>query len=158
MNYTTAMVQLPLVKEAPRERIRTAEDVWRICEDLRDLAQESFHVLTLNAKNRLIDRHMITTGIADASLVHPREVFQRAIHDGASSIVLAHNHPSGDPAPSAEDIRITKQLVAAGGIVDIKVLDHVIIGRPVAGFGVNSIDPNGHSFVSLREQGICSFA
>jgi len=158
MNYMTAMIQLPLVKDAPRERVRTPEDVSRVCDDLRGLAQETFHVLALDVKNNLVNRHMVTLGLVDASLVHPREVLRVAIVENASAIILAHNHPSGDPTPSAEDIRITRQLVEAGKIVEIKVLDHIIIGRCVDGSAVNSGDPNGRCFVSMREEGICDFS
>ncbi len=149
MNYNPALVQLPLVRESTGERVRTPEDVCRVCADIAGLAQESFHVLSLNAKNFMVNRHLISLGLVDASLVHPREVFRAAIgEDGASSVILAHNHPTGDPTPSAEDLRITRQLVEAGRIIDIKVLDHVVIGRPVNG---------SPAFVSMREQGLCSF-
>ncbi len=158
MNYQTALVQLPLVREGSKERIKTPDDVRRVCSDLENLAQESFQVLCLNSRNYLLNRHLVTLGLADASLVHAREVLRPAISDGASAVVLVHNHPSGDPTPSAEDIRITRQLVEAGRIVDIKVLDHVVIGRCVNGFTVNSGDPNGQSIVSLRESGLCTFA
>ena len=158
MSYTTAMIQLPLVKETNGHLVRTPEDVVRVCEDMRELAQESFHVLTLSVKNRLINRHMISLGLVDASLVSAREIYRPAVHDGASAIALAHNHPSGDPSPSAEDIRITRQLIEAGKIMDIKVLDHVIIGRCVNGFTVNSKDPNGKTFCSMREDGLCCFS
>jgi DNA repair protein RadC len=154
MNYTTAMMQLPLVKEAIGERVRTPEDTSRICEDMGQLAQETFQILCLNAKNYMTNRHLITLGIVDASLVHPREVMRPAIIESASAIVLVHNHPSGDPTPSAEDIRITRQLIEAAKIVDIRLLDHVIIGR----------QPNGEkatethkSFLSMRESGLCDF-
>jgi len=103
----------------------------------------------LNAKYRLLDRKLITLGIADASLVHPREVFRAAIQDGAAAIVISHNHPSGDPTPSAEDLRITRQLVEAGRIIGIEVLDHVIIGRPDA--------TRTQAFLSLRESGLVTF-
>ena len=158
MNYMTAMIQLPLVKEAPKDRVRTPEDVARVCDDLRGLAQETFHVLALDSKNNLMNRHMVTLGLVDASLVHPREVLRVAIVENASAIILTHNHPSGDPTPSAEDIRITRQLVEAGKIVDIKVLDHIIIGHCVNGFTVNCGDPNGRSFLSMREEGVCDFS
>ena len=150
MNYNTALVQLPLVRESTGERVRTPEDVYRVCSDIANLAQESFHVLCLNVKNHLLNRHLISLGLADASLVHPREVFRAAIGEdgGACALVLAHNHPSGDPTPSAEDIRITRQLVEVGKIVDIKVLDHVIIGRPMNG---------SPAFLSMRESGSCTF-
>ena len=109
-----------------------------------------FWTLLLDAKNQLKGRPAeITCGLLDASLVHPREVFQEAIRLGAAAVVLAHNHPSGEPTPSAEDVRITKQLVEAGRIVDIKVMDHVVLGKPAA-LGLPD-------FVSMREQGLVSF-
>jgi DNA repair protein RadC len=148
MNYTTALIQLPLVKESRRSRVRTPDDVSLLCADLRDLAQEAFHVLCLDTKNGLINRHLASLGIVDASLVHPREIFRCAITDNATAIVLVHNHPSGDPTPSAEDVRITRQLIEAGRILSIKVLDHVVIGRSQDG------SPGQQS---LRETGLCSF-
>jgi DNA repair protein RadC len=138
---------LPVVKEGdPAAVCRTPEDAHRLLLDTAQLAQEAFTVLTLNRKYKVIDRHLISLGIADASLVHPREVFRSAISDGASAIVLSHNHPSGDTTPSAEDLRITRQLVEAGKILDIEVLDHVIIGR------------GERPFMSLRESGLVSFS
>ena len=149
MNYMTALIQLPLIRESRKERIRTPEDAARLCSDIRDLAQETFHVLMLNAKNNLINRVMATIGILDASLVHPREVFRQAVMENAAVVVLVHNHPSGDPTPSAEDIRITKQVIEAGKILGIQVMDHIIVGR----------ESNGsRGFTSMREQGLCDFA
>ena len=149
MHYMTAVVQLPLIREPRKERIRSPDEVAGICSDLRDLAQETFHVLMLNTRNTLINRHMVTVGLIDASLVHPREVFRQAVMENASAVVLVHNHPSGDPTPSAEDLRITKQLVEAGKILDISVQDHVIIGRE---------SESAKVFTSLREQGLCDFS
>jgi len=149
MNWQVVQAQLPMVKEAQAVRITNTKAVADICTDIINLAQECFQVLTLNSKNDLIDRHLITLGLADACLIHPREVFRSAILDNAAAIVCIHNHPSGDPTPSAEDIRITRQLVQAGKIVDIKVLDHVIIGRP------NGISQN---CLSMRELGIIDFS
>ena len=149
MNYTTAIVQLPLVKEATKERIRTPADAARVCSDIENLAQETFHVLVLNSKNNLINRQMVSLGIANASLVHPRELFREAIKVNATAIILLHNHPSGDPTPSAEDLRITKQMIEAGRILGILVQDHVIVGR----------DPDtGSRHLSLRESGLCDFS
>lgn len=148
MNYATVLVQLPLVMEATKEHVRSPEDVLRICADIRALAQETFHVLNLNAKNGLINRQMVTVGLADASLVHSREVFRQAIHESATAVVLVHNHPSGDPTPSAEDIRITKKLIKAGRIIDVPVQDHVILGRA---------SEFTREYLSMREQGLCSF-
>jgi DNA repair protein RadC len=156
MNYNTALVQLPLVRETSRQRIATPADVYRVCSDIADLAQESFHVLSLNARHHLINRHMVSLGLVDASLVHPREVFRAAIFDGASAIalVLVHSHPTGDPTPSAEDVRITKQMIEAGRIVDIKILDHVIIGQPIEPAGEQQGRPG---FLSMRESGLLTF-
>jgi|APSaa5957512622_1039677.scaffolds.fasta_scaffold51012_2 DNA repair protein RadC len=150
-NFQTALVQLPLVRESSGERVRTPEDVYRVCGDIANLAQEAFTVLALDVKNRLINRHLVSLGLADASLVHPREVFRAAIgEDGGAccALLLTHNHPSGDPTPSAEDLRITRQLIQAGRIIDIKVMDHVVIGRPRNG---------SPAFVSMREGGLCAF-
>ena len=155
MNYTTAMMQLPLVKESTGERVKTPEDACKICVDMSHLAQETFQILCLNAKNYLTNRHMITLGLVDASLVHPREVMRPAIIESASAIVLIHNHPSGDPTPSAEDVRITRQLIEAAKIVDIKLLDHVIIGRCSDG---TKATENSKPFISMREDGLCDFS
>jgi DNA repair protein RadC len=148
MDYSSALVQLPLVCESTGKRIRTPEDAHVVCRDLERCAQESFHTILLNTKNELINRVLVTLGLVDASLVHPREVFRAAIQNGASAIVLVHNHPTGDPTPSAEDIRITRQLVEAGRIIDIRVIDHVVIGRHANG------KPR---FTSMRESGLCTF-
>ncbi len=158
MKYMTALVQLPLVRDGTAERIRGPEDTARVCEDIRELAQETFHVMSLDCKNHLIDRHIVSLGVADVSIVHPREVFRQAISAGASAVLLSHNHPSGDPAPSAEDLRITRQLIAAGKVIDIKVLDHVIIGRCVNRLASNSSAPNVKTHMSMREAGLCDFA
>lgn len=91
--------------------------------------QEEFHIITLDTKNQVIDTHCITVGTLDASLVHPREVFRAAIKDAASSIILVHNHPSGDPTPSREDIAVTQRLTESGKMIGIDVLDHVVLGR-----------------------------
>ena len=149
MNYASVLVQLPLVKEARKERVRSPDDVARICADISGFAQETFHVITLNGKNWMTNRVMITVGLVDASLVHPREVFRLAVQENAAAVVLTHNHPSGDPAPSAEDVRITKQMIEAGRILNIPVQDHVIIGRA---------SESTRGFVSMREQGLCDFA
>lgn len=138
--------------EAAPTAVRTPEDAALL---LRHVAQtrdvESFWVLLLDRKYRLRRPPLeITRGILDASLVHPREVFKEAIRTSSAALVLVHNHPSGDPSPSPEDIRITRQLVEAGKIVDIEVLDHIILGR--TGHGAS------RDHISLRESGLVSFA
>ena len=129
-------VELPMVREPQTDAngravaVRTPESIAAQCSDMAQSAQEAFVVFDLNSKNNVIDRRLVTLGILDASLVHPREVFRGALLNNAAAIILAHNHPSGDPTPSAEDVRITRQLIQAGQVLGIKVLDHVVIGRP----------------------------
>ena len=94
-----------------------------------DQKQEEFHIVTLDTKNQVIDCHQITIGTLDASLVHPREVFRAAIKDAASSIILVHNHPSGDPTPSGADIKVTDRLTESGKLLGIDVLDHIVLGQ-----------------------------
>jgi DNA repair protein RadC len=96
---------------------------------IRDKAKEHFKLVILNTRNRIIAITNVSTGTLSASLVHPREVFKDAIRHSASSVVLVHNHPSGDPEPSEEDLRITRRLIDAGRIIGIEVLDHIIIGK-----------------------------
>ena len=130
--------------------VKTPEDCYRACEEQAGYGQEAFTVLCLNARNRLIAGGIITIGIIDSTLVHAREVFRKAIQCQASAVVLVHNHPSSDTTPSAEDVRLTKQLIQAGTVVGIKVLDHVIIGAPTP--------DNPRSFTSLRLAGVAEFA
>lgn len=96
---------------------------------MEDLPVEEFHVAVLDAQHRLERDITVTRGILNSSLVHPREVFREAIAERAAAVILVHNHPSGDPAPSADDRAVTEQLAAAGRVLDIPVHDHVIIGR-----------------------------
>ncbi len=117
--------------EAPGDddAIRGPADVFRrMGSRLRDLPQEEFHALLLNTRHRVLREVAVTRGILDASLVHPREVFRLAVAEGAAGVILVHNHPSGDPAPSAEDRAVTRQLAEAGRALGIPVLDHVIVG------------------------------
>ena len=93
----------------------------------RDLKKEVFKVILLNRANRLIREVPVSEGTLDASIVHPRDVFKEAILEPAAGVILIHNHPSGNPAPSEEDLRITKQLVEAGRLLGIKVYDHIIL-------------------------------
>ena len=110
--------------------IRAPRDVVAVfAHRLEDLPVEEFHVAVLDAQHRLERDITVTRGILNSSLVHPREVFRVAIAERAAAIILIHNHPSGDPAPSPDDRSVTDQLVAAGRLLDIPVHDHVIIGR-----------------------------
>ena len=110
--------------------VRSPRDVARLfAPRLEDLPVEEFHVAVLDAQHRLERDVTITRGILTSSLVHPREVFREAIAERAAAVILVHNHPSGDPTPSADDRVVTEQLVAAGRLLDIPVHDHIIIGR-----------------------------
>jgi DNA repair protein RadC len=110
--------------------IRTAADLWKVyAPRLEDLPVEEFHVATLDSQHRLDRDILVTRGLLNSSLVHPREVFREAIAERAAAIVLVHNHPSGDPTPSTDDRAITIQLVAAGRLLDIPVADHLVIGK-----------------------------
>ena len=110
--------------------VRSPRDVARhYAHRLEDLPVEEFHVAVLDAQHRLERDVTVTRGILTSSLVHPREVFREAIAERAAAVILVHNHPSGDPTPSADDRLVTEQLVAAGKLLDIPVHDHVIIGR-----------------------------
>ena len=105
----------------------TPKDVWEAMSDIRSSKKEHFVVFYLNARNQEIEREIISVGTVNTSIVHPREVFEGAIKNNATSIILAHNHPSGDTEPSQDDIEITKKLAHAGKILDIRVVDHVIV-------------------------------
>ncbi|MFS0861722.1 DNA repair protein RadC [Fredinandcohnia sp. 179-A 10B2 NHS] len=120
--------------------IRSPEDGAKyVMEDMRFLSQEHFVCLYLNTKNQVIHRQTIFIGSLNASIVHPREVYKEAFRRSAASIICVHNHPSGDPTPSREDIEVTKRLVECGKIIGIELLDHLIIGE--------------HKYVSLKEKG-----
>jgi len=112
------------------KKITCAEDVFKLFHTrLRDKKQEHFYVLMLDTKNNIIGEQLISKGILDASIIHPREVFKPAIKNSASKIILVHNHPSGDPKPSEEDMEITEKIMKTGEELGIKVLDSVIVGR-----------------------------
>ncbi len=120
-----------LAQEGPAERGRISgpRDVYERCAPtMRDLSHEEFRVLLLNTQHAVVREVTVSRGVLDGSVVHPREVFREAIVETAAAVVLVHNHPSGDPGPSAEDRQVTAQLAEAGRLVGIPVLDHVIIG------------------------------
>lgn len=123
------------------ERLTGGASVFRHFHGrLRTLDVEQFHAIFLNGKHRVIGEHLVSQGTLTASPVHPREVFRPAIQRAAAAIVLVHNHPSGDPSPSVDDLDITRRLVQVGDVVGIRILDHVIVGDG--------------AFVSLADRGL----
>jgi DNA repair protein RadC len=121
-------IRLAAEERPPVVRIREPEDVVALfAPRLRDLPVEEFHLLALDTQSQVLRQILVTRGILNSSLVHPREVFRPAIAEAAAGIIVVHNHPSGDPAPSAEDRAVTRQLVAAGQLLDLPVYDHVIV-------------------------------
>lgn len=133
-------------QEVPkRPTLRTASEVYAFVRArIEYLDHEELLVIAVNAKHRLIDVECVTKGTLTTTLIHPREVFQSALRQGAWGVILAHNHPSGDPHPSREDRGVTRRLIEAGSLLGINVLDHVIIG-------------DGR-FVSLRDEGLVDWS
>ncbi|GAA0334016.1 DNA repair protein RadC [Bacillus carboniphilus] len=128
------------LKDTDRYTIRSPEDGANyVMSEMRFLSQEHFVCIYLNTKNQVLHKQTIFIGSLNASIVHPREVFKEAFRRSAASIICFHNHPSGDPAPSREDIEVTKRLAECGKIIGIEVLDHLIIGE--------------NRYVSLKEKG-----
>lgn len=135
------LAQTLTVPAPPTYKIRTPEDVYKLVEpEFRYLKKEHFVCLFLNSKNGVIAKELVSVGCLNASIVHPREVFRPAIKRSSASIVCVHNHPSGNPEPSHEDVEITKRLSEAGTIIGIDVLDHIVIGH--------------YQYVSLKERGL----
>jgi DNA repair protein RadC len=132
----------------PGERLDSPAKVWARLEPLTvGLAVEKCWVLSLNRRNRLLGLQEVSSGTATSSLLHPREVFRIALKHAAPAAIVAHNHPSGDPAPSHADRAVTRQLTEAGRILGVELLDHVIIGRPEA-------DGAGKGWFSFGEAGL----
>lgn len=128
-------------KEKDNVKISSPDDIaYLVMEDMRYLSKEHFRAIFLNTKNIVISIKDISIGSLNSSIVHPREVFVEAIKMSAASLIVCHNHPSGDPTPSEEDIKVTKRLKEAGNILGIDLLDHIIIG-------------DGR-YISLREKNI----
>ncbi len=110
-------------------RVNTPEDIASLfMEELRYEKQEHFQILMLNTKNEIMSKELVSIGNINSSIVDPREVFSKAIKKNAASIALVHNHPSGNPEPSDADINVTSRLCKAGEILDVKIIDHIIIG------------------------------
>jgi DNA repair protein RadC len=132
-----------MLATSPEERfvIRSPADVAQLLmAEMAHLEQEHFRVLYLDTRNRLLGSETIYVGSLNASHIRVGEVFRDAVKRNCAAIIVAHNHPSGDPSPSPEDVEVTRQLVAAGKLLDIEVLDHLVIGQ--------------QRFVSLRERGL----
>jgi len=147
--FEAKLVYEPTLFEVGAKCLTKAELVYDYMKDVLDVhpMQEVFYVILLNQKNRPLGRIAVTSGTVASTLVHPREVFRPAILAGASAIICAHNHPSGDPAPSSADLQATRKLREAAQAVDIMLLDHVILGRP-------ECDPCGVGFYSFRTAGL----
>lgn len=128
--------ELPKKVGSPDQAYKAITAITSVEEE----AQEVFGVLILNIKNKIVAVHEVSRGALNSSLVHPREVFKPAVLHNAASIICFHNHPSGDPEPSKEDIEITNRLVEAGKIMGIEILDHIIVGDD--------------GYVSLKERGV----
>jgi DNA repair protein RadC len=130
--------------------LNDAESVYKLLEPkTRHLPTEVFWVLLLNAKNRLMEQPFdVSKGTADSSPANPREVLMPAIRHNAVAMIIAHNHPSGDPTPSSADVRVTRQIVESAKLMGIRLLDHIILGHPKAGHP---------GYVSLRQQGLAPF-
>ncbi|MEK6915751.1 MAG: DNA repair protein RadC [Nanoarchaeota archaeon] len=112
------------------KRITNAKDVFNLFhERLKNEKQEHFYIIMLSTKNHILGEHLVSKGVLDAAILEPREVFRPAVKAAASRIIIIHNHPSGDPSPSDEDIEVTKKLMSAEEMMNIKVLDHVIVGN-----------------------------
>lgn len=129
-----------LLKDKQTEILLSPRDVWENLHDIRDNKKEHFVVFYLDARNQKIQREIISIGILNANLIHPREVFEPAILHTAAQILIAHNHPSGEIKPSDDDIEVTKRLVEAGKILGIEIIDHVIVSQ--------------NSFLSLKCEGL----
>lgn len=125
---------------AAGEAIKGPADAYRYVSEMGRLKKEEFKALYLDVRHRVLHEEVVSVGSLTGSLVHPREVFRPAVHYGAAAVLVAHNHPSGDTAPSQEDIAITRQLSDAGRLLGVELLDHLIVG-------------NGR-YVSLKESGV----
>ncbi len=119
--------------------VQSSEDIWKLCADFYDSKKEHMAVFYLDTKNRIIERRITSIGTLDSNLVHPREIFEPALSLSASSIMIAHNHPSGSLEPSAEDKKITWQLLEAANILGFRLLNHVIITQ--SGFKEITLHP-----------------
>ena len=129
------MYELKVIRErregyGARKQFRNSQQIYEVFrERFMRADREEFLVVLVDAKNKLLGFHVVSVGSLTSSIVHPREVFKAAILSNAAAVILVHNHPSGDPVPSAEDLSITSRLCETGEVIGIKVLDHVVIGE-----------------------------
>ena len=154
MDYATLMEACAAYVAMQRPAVRTPEAAYRLLRPIMSAAtsgdcQEAFFILLLDTKSKVIGAPIeCCRGLLDQCPVHPREVFRAAIRDSAASVIVAHNHPSGDPTPSKDDIDITRRLIEAGKILGIHITDHIVCGRP---------SDTSPGFVSLREMNLTAF-
>mgnify|MGYP000854761799 CR=1 FL=1 len=146
--YEIPIVKLSVVKDSnfhsKTKKINTPIDAAKVAQDyLRGADREHFIALILDTKNRIMNIHIISIGTLDSALVHPREVFKSAIITNAASIIIAHNHPSGECYPSTEDLAITRRLIDAGRLLGIPVLDSIVV--------------SDYSYLSIREENLVDF-
>jgi DNA repair protein RadC len=130
LKYKIPQIKLAILREPssePQPAIRTPNDLEQYLEPMKHLSEEHFVALHLNARNQVMGYHVVSHGTVSASLVHPREVFKAALLNNAYCLIVAHNHPAGSPDPSPDDINTTRQLVAAGKILGIEIIDHMIV-------------------------------
>lgn len=149
MRIYEAKISYQVIQQGKAQAITTPKSVVTYMQGAFEEypTQESFWVIALDRKNKPMGRSLVTLGTASSCLVHPREVFKYAILQSASAVIVLHNHPSGDPAPSREDIRVTRQLREASHILQIELLDHIIMGN-------KEDDPTGIGFYSFQDAGL----
>ena len=154
MDYATAMESCAAYVAVRNPSVRDPETAYRLLRPIMDAAtsgnaQESFFIIALDTKNKVIDAPKdCLRGLLDSCPVSPREIFREACRCAAASLILSHSHPSGDPTPSKEDLDITRRLIEAAKILGIRIVDHVICGRP---------SPDSPGYVSLREKNLVAF-
>jgi DNA repair protein RadC len=154
MDYAAAMESCAAYVAVRNPSVRDPETAYRLLRPIMDAAtsgnaQESFFIIALDTKNKVIDAPKeCLRGLLDSCPVSPREIFREACRCAAASLILSHSHPSGDPTPSKEDLDITRRLIEAAKILGIRIVDHVIVGRP---------SPETPGYVSLREKNLVAF-
>jgi len=140
-NLEIVKIKMEMIRELPGKIISSPKDTYELIKEYLEYADREYClVISLNTKNRVHNISIVSIGSINSSIVHPREVFKTAILSNASSIIIAHNHPSGDPTPSKEDIAITERIEEVGNILGIELLDHLVVGD--------------NKYLSLREKNL----